>query len=935
MIALLFCFVRPYNTVVYAPKLKHADAKHAPPVLGKGPFAWIKPVWKTTEEELAEKIGLDATLFLRFTRMCRNMFIVLTIVGCAIIIPVNFVGGKQTADAFSSKISTVYRLTPQYMFGAPFWGFVAIGYVITAVVCPFLWWNYRAVARLRRKYFDGSEYQNSLHSRTILVTDIPQNMRNDDGVVNLVDSIKATSSLPRTAIARNVKEIPEKIEEHEKAVRQLEKVLAKYLKNPDRLPATRPLCKPSKKDKTQPHNQKVDAIDYLTNRIEILESEIRMQRESVDNRNPMAYGFASYKTIDEAHSLAYAAKGKKPNGARLRLSPKPSDLLWKNLGMTPSLRRYRRIINNLWVALLTVAWIVPNALIAVFLTDLSKLGRVWPAFQTELEAHQNGWAAVQGVLAPALTSLFYFFLPSIFRKLSARAGDVSKTSRERHVIHKLYAFFVFNNLVVFSFFSSVWGLVTFLVNKRKKDHMSWGDALEEAEPLRKIMDTFSTVSPFWVNWLLQRNLGAAIDLSQIVNLAWGSMVRRFRHPTPRELIESTAPPPFDYASYYNYFLFYTTVALCFAAFQPIVLPVTCLYFTIDFILKKYLLMYVFVTKTESGGQYWRILFNRFIFALLLANTFIALMVAAKAGEFLVWKMLAAMAPLPFIIIGFKFYCHRAFDDQIYWYTKGEKKDKEANALPDKSSRDRDRVAVRFGHPALYKKLMKPMVHEKARHMLAQIYGGRLNSEIDDSNTGGYSDSVNMNRMSKTKPGKISDNHPFELVNESQLDFEHFKNRADFREEHGGEGEMYGRPSDMIRPGTPGRMYSDSSAASHARSASAGSNMSDRTFTPDRVRTPGEDLPGTTYPAGYHITPAMRGASPGPGGRGAWGDSTTGLQGGRSTTTLNSQYSESYEMLRGAATMGTQTPGGTTRPYTPTHMTPENEGGYDYFRGRHR
>jgi hypothetical protein len=35
-------------------------------------------------------------------------------------------------------------------------------------------------------------------------------------------------------------------------------------------------------------------------------------------------------------------------------------------------------------------------------------------------------------------------------------------------------------------------------------------------------------------------------------------------------VEWTAPPPFDYASYYNYFLFYATVAFCFATLQPIV-----------------------------------------------------------------------------------------------------------------------------------------------------------------------------------------------------------------------------------------------------------------------------------------------------------------------------------------------------------------------------
>jgi hypothetical protein len=104
------------------------------------------------------------------------------------------------------------------------------------------------------------------------------------------------------------------------------------------------------------------------------------------------------------------------------------------------------------------------------------------------------------------------------------------------------------------------------------------------------MGALCNVSAYWVTWLVQRNLGAVIDLSQAVNLAWGSFSRKFLNPTPRELIQRTAPPPFDYTSYYNYFLFYATVTLVFGSLQPITLVVTAFYFTLDSWMKKYLLM---------------------------------------------------------------------------------------------------------------------------------------------------------------------------------------------------------------------------------------------------------------------------------------------------------------------------------------------------------
>ena len=168
IVALLFCFLRPYNATVYAPRLRHADEKHAPPALGKGPFAWLSPVLKTKEQALVDKIGMDAAVFIRFTKMCRNIFLVLTIVGCAILIPLNIKGANKHWNS-SPQISNLIKMTPQFLLGKSVWGLVVCAWLINIIVCGFLWWNYRAVARLRRVYFESVEYQTSLHARTLMV----------------------------------------------------------------------------------------------------------------------------------------------------------------------------------------------------------------------------------------------------------------------------------------------------------------------------------------------------------------------------------------------------------------------------------------------------------------------------------------------------------------------------------------------------------------------------------------------------------------------------------------------------------------------------------------------------------------------------------------------------------------------------------------------
>jgi hypothetical protein len=904
VISLAFCFIRPYNNVVYAPRAKHADSKHAPPPVEKGLFGWIKTVIRTKEPELVEKVGLDAAIFMRFTRMMRNMFITLAVVGNAIVIPTTLLAAN---DTWSSGASFFNRLTPIYAYGSAFWAYVVLAYIFDLVIFYFLWANYRHVLRLRRAYLESDEYQRSLHARTLLLTDIPQQLRTDEGVVRITEEVKASADTPRGQIARNVRDIPDLIEEHEEAVRDLEKHLAKYLKNPDKLPAKRPTCKVKKPHGNFSKGQEVDAIEYLTARITELEAEVKEVRLSVDKRNAMSYGFAMYERISEAHNVAYVARKKAPEGSIIRLAPKPNDLIWKNLPMLKKERNWQNFINNLWVALLTLAWVVPNVLIAVFLSNLSHLGSVWPSFKTTLYAHPTLWAIVQGVVSPAITTLFYYFLPAIFRFLVTKAGDVTRTGRERHVMHKLFTFFIFNNLFVFSLFSAIWAVISAIISASKDTSNAW-DAVVESQPFQKTVTALITVTPYWCSWLLQRNLGAAIDLSQLARLTWGSFSRRYLSPTPRQLIELTAPQPFEYAAYYNYFLFYTAVSLCFGGLQPLTLAITALYFCFDSFSKKYMIMYIFITKYESGGMFWRTLYNRVLVCAGLGNVIIALLVVAKGSfEGVNWYMLAAMIPLPFLIGGFKWYCLKTFDDPIHYYHQGHTmRDDEMHAHEGKR-RKGDRIGAKFGHPALYKPLMTPMVSAKSQHMLKQIYTGR--TSVDESGrAAGFSD-VYMDTMDARKPGKSSGGDaPFEIVNENQMDFEHWKNNPEFRGEGGGDGELYGHPTDMSRPGTPGSFMTGPTRTNTFESSRSRSQSRD---PHSRVVSDGSDSTrvneyGVEYPKGYHKTPssALREQSP------------SGSEGGFSRPVTRRQ--ESREGLMGnAGRMGQSAPPQLPTPYAPS------------------
>lgn len=759
--------------------------------MGKGPFAWIKPVIQTKEDVLVETLGLDAAVFLRFTRMLRNIFCILGVLGVGIMLPVNISTGTKSIQ---DKSNIFAIMTPVYTFGQGIWAQVIVTYAVDIVILYFMWYNYRKVHDLRRAYFTSSEYQGSLHARSVLIRHIPSKMRSEEGILRLVEEVNPTGSLPIPIAMRNVKDIPELLEKHEEMVRKLESILAKYLKYPDRLPSRKPLMKAPKRYAGPTTGGKVDAIDYYRRQIEVLEQNIHGIRQQIDQRDVMSFGFASWDHVAQAHVVAHAARRKKPHGAKIRPAPRPNDIIWKNMTLTKSQLRRKAIVNSLWIAALTFVWTPINASLAIFLSNLGNLAYVWPGFQPELQAHKAFWSIVQGIAVPAITSGVYLLLPIIFRRLQIRAGDVTKTERERHVLRNLYNFFILNNLLIFSLFSAIWKYVVAVINDK---NVGVWQALRNGNIWETVtLQLCLSISPFWVYWILQRNLGAAIDLAQVWTLFYQWFAKTFMAPTPRQYIEWTAPQQFAYAAYYNYFLFYMAVSISFATLQPIILLCTALYFSMDAVLKKYLLMYVFVTKTESGGQIWKTLINRMIFSCILANFLIAFIVMARGYES-AYTMLGAMVPLPLMMLGFKFYCARTFDPEMDFYQRDARHaDEHAGIEP--SSKSVNRAAHRYRHPALDKKLITPMVPAKAKHIVQQIYAGRLDSEV-----GHGSADIPMEPIKSF--GHPHSNMPFETVPEGQQDYQFYKNRSDFGEVGG---DRLSKMGDIIsRPGTPGSLAS--------------------------------------------------------------------------------------------------------------------------------
>jgi calcium permeable stress-gated cation channel len=389
---------------------------------------------------------------------------------------------------------------------------IVFSWVYTGVVVFWLYRGYVGVIALRRKFFSSTEYQAAINSRTLLVHDVPKPVRTDQNLAQLAARFKPeTVHFAQAHIGRDVGDLTELLEQHEKAVKHLEKYLAVYLKNPNKLPDKRPTCKPKHKD------GKVDAIDYYTERSQALEEQIEATRQSMTQRKTTQYGFVSYHTIPSAHIVAQAQKRKHIQGTTVSLAPKANDILWKNLSIPKARRKTNRIIGNLLFFAFSVVWIVPNALFAAFVSNLYNLGTFWPAFGAELNRHTKLWAIVQGFLGPIILALFFLVLPTVMRRLTAWSGALTKSERERSVTHKLYFFLYFpdpefadssvlNNIIIFTLFGIVWGFVAqvYSIQTATGNTQSLWDTIKAYHLLDNISHAIIQTSSFWIMYLIAR-----------------------------------------------------------------------------------------------------------------------------------------------------------------------------------------------------------------------------------------------------------------------------------------------------------------------------------------------------------------------------------------------------------------------------------------------
>ncbi|GAA5914365.1 uncharacterized protein JCM6883_003166 [Sporobolomyces salmoneus] len=712
-----FSVLRPNNSNVYMPKVKYSEDEKRPPKLGKGITDWIPPVLHASEAELMNTIGLDSVAYLRFLRMCRNMFLCIGVLCCAVLIPVNVVYNLKNVKAENRNY--LLMLTMENVRGDWLWAHVVGTYLLTLIVFWFIWRNYSAIVTLRWQWFRSKTYQESLHARSLLITSVSKRAQTDQGLAALLSSLNVPYPTTAVHIGRRVGALPSLIEKHNETVKELEEVLTTYFKNPDRLPTNRPTKRIG--GWMGMGGKKVDAVDYLTEKIKNLDNRIEIARQQIHEKKAENYGFASFESVPYAHIVAKTLHNKRRLGSHFELAPQPVDIIWNNLTMSDGARMKNKFFGGLLLVLLCGFYTIPLIAVAL-LANLAALSAYVGFIDTWVNDYSWLFSAFVGIVPPLLTLILQMILPMIIRWVASLQGATTHSQSDRIVTARYSAFLFITQFIIFSLLGVIVQIVSQVVVE-VEGHASQTKVLNYLKTIPdNIQSTYMIQSNYWLTVFPLRGASALFDLAQIISLLLVWFRTRMFGRTPREIREWTKPPIFDFPVYYSNHLLTVAVSLVYAPIAPLVVAFGAAAFAVSTWVYKYQLMYVCVSRSETGGRLWNVAINRILMGVILMHLFMALSIGLQSQ----WLYAIAMAPPAICVLIFKYVLDRKFDNRFRWYIPTEQEMAEVH-LHHADAR-KHRLQKRFGHPSLHEPLFTPMLHKKVQHLLPTIYNGRIGQQ---------------------------------------------------------------------------------------------------------------------------------------------------------------------------------------------------------------
>ncbi len=316
--------------------------------------------------------------------------------------------------------------------------------------------------------------------------------------------------------------------------------------------------------------KKVDAIDFLTAKIQRFEERIELARQDAQKTRPTNYGFASFEAVPFAHIVARKLEGKSKQGTHFQLAPQPQDIIWPNLTMRDATRTKNKLFGGLLLVVFCFFYTIPLLAVAL-LANLSALS----AYVKFIREWQNNYSilfsAFVGVVPSLLTFTLQLILPIVIRKITSYQGALTHSQADRAVTARYSAFLLITQFFVFSLFGVAFQIAAKVVLQLQSSGYSTEKILNYLLTIPdQLQNTWIVQSSYWLTVFPLRGAAALFDVAQVISLLVVGVKTRLFGRTPREIREWTKPAEFDYPVMISNAMLVCAVSLVYSPIAPIV-----------------------------------------------------------------------------------------------------------------------------------------------------------------------------------------------------------------------------------------------------------------------------------------------------------------------------------------------------------------------------
>ncbi|KAF9279312.1 hypothetical protein BGZ68_007993 [Mortierella alpina] len=668
---IVFAIVRTRFPRVYAPKTYLGPERERPDLTShKGIFGWVSGSRKLNDQDVIERCGLDAYMFLDFLAKSFFLFLGFTFLAIPILVPLNSINQLSLTGLNQFTIANIAnqkRLWAHLILTVLFCG-VTVALAILSV---------RRYITRRQQYLMSEHHSLSLQATTILVCGIPKGEDNLQTLQTIFSAFpggirRIWLAYSADALLKDVNKrlvLTNKLETAECAL--IRAKLKHQLKNgrrtsvvshgstamlrqegdhdqqqqrqqQNRLQQQGSVSDESFPEESRPHHrpavfpmslfakccgaEKVDSVLAYRSELSNLNASIQARQQAAmtamyesQDKDKMSAAFIQFNHQLGAHLATQSVIHRKTlTMAPRHLEVHPKDVLWDNLGHSFRVRNIRRVIAIVLTIALILLWTIPVTFVAA-VSKLESIVKFAPFLSGVYSLPKVVVGIIQGLLPPIGLAILMMVLPIILYKLAHLGGEVLSTRKTLAVITSYHWFSVVHVLLVTTLANGIFPAI---------------DAVKQNP--NNIMTMLSTSLPqastFFLSFILLSFIQIPLMLMQIGPLI-GYWIGKFLSSTPRQMYATERTMgSVDWGTTIPVHTIAFSIGLLYSTIQPFILPLMVIYFGLYYLAFRHMFLYVYRQPFDSGGLIFpRIIDQIYVAIILFEIVMLGLFVLQKAA----------------------------------------------------------------------------------------------------------------------------------------------------------------------------------------------------------------------------------------------------------------------------------------------------------------